>query len=124
MIDIGETFAARRFGTLSYVLHGALAAQDYLGDTAGDSGVPMPDCTLNHVHYHLGSADDGNTDVVFHNETQGTSATVTLSTNTEDDADLDLGFNEGDEFAIEVDSVTTPGSDLSLLVEYEQREIV
>lgn len=118
--DTLETFRAGRFDSLSYVLHGAFAAQDYLGDTAGGTGVPMPDCSLNGSHYHMGSADDGNTEVTVHNVTQSTSAAFTLDAATEGTADFSLEFGAGDELAVEVTDTTTPGSDLSLLLEVEK----
>lgn len=122
--DIGDTFQARRFDGFTWVVHGALAAGDVLGDTTAEEGRPLPAGRVTGVDYHLGTADDGNTEITVHNVTAGTSGTLTLSTNAVDeDEGLDLKFSEGDELALEVTNTNTPGSDLTLALRVEQSTI-
>lgn len=99
-----------------------LANQDYLGNTSGDEGVPMPDGTLEELHVTLTADDDGNTQFVVENETQGNTASGSL------DADsftqltgIGLDFAEGDELSVTVDNVNTPGDGLSAVAIHEVR---
>lgn len=103
-----------------YTLYGTLAAQDYVGDTTGDAGVPMPPGDIVGAYITLDSADDGNTTVVIENETQGTTATVTLDADTfTEDTTIDLSFEAGDELSISVGSVTTPGSEANVVLHHD-----
>lgn len=101
-------------------LAGTLAAQDYLGDTSADEGVPQPQGTIEQVHVTLGSADDGNTTIVLENETTGDTHTTTLeSDNYTADSSASLYFSEGDELSISVGNVNTPGSDAAVTLVHD-----
>lgn len=105
---------------LTYTLGGTLAAQDYVGDTSADAGVPLPAGTLDEIYVTLGSGDDGNTTVVLENETTGTTHTTTLDADTfTTETGIGLYFSEGDELSISVGAVTTPGSDANVQLRHK-----
>lgn len=109
---------------LSYAMPGTLAAGDYLGDTAAGTGLPMPGCDIQTVHYNIDSTSGSGTEVTIHNVTAGESVTFTPSEGAAT-ADVDLHFGVGDELAISVGAVdgTTAGSDLSVLCEYRKYRV-
>lgn len=98
----------------------AIAAQDYLGDTTNDAGVPVPSATLDSARVTLGAADDGNTSFTVHNETKNNTHAFTLDADTYTaETGIGLYFSEGDEVAVEADAVTTPGDGISLVLTFE-----
>lgn len=106
--------------TFTVPVAGALAAQDYLGDTTNDEGQPMPQGTLEAVRVNLSSTDDGNTDVQLENETTGTTHSYTLGTSAyEEETGIGLYFSEGDELSVAVTSVTTPGDAIGITLLHE-----
>jgi hypothetical protein len=94
-----------------------LAAQDYLGNTSGDEGVPLPQGSIEEVHVTLTADDDGNTTVQLDNETQDNNFSFGLNADsfTQHTSDS-LYFSEDDELSLSVTSVTTPGDGLSVVV--------
>lgn len=105
---------------VSVPLGGTLAAQDYLGNTTDNAGVPVPSATLDSARVTLSAADDGATSFTVHNETKNNTASFTLEADTYTEAEnLDLYFSEDDELSVEVDAVTTPGDGLSLVLTFE-----
>lgn len=116
--------SAQRIGDYHYLVvplgDATLAAQDYLGNTAGDEGVPAPNARLQEAHITLTAADDGNTTVQIDNETQNTNHSFSLDADTfTQETGIDLYFSEGDEVSVQVNSVTTPGDGLSAVLVFE-----
>lgn len=97
-----------------------LAAQDYIGDTTNDAGIPMPQGELEAARVTLGAADDGNTTVQIDNETANNNHSFDLDADTYTaETGIGLYFSEGDELSAQVTSVTTPGDGLSIHLRFK-----
>lgn len=117
--NIFRALKANSSSPFSFYLVGGLAVRDYLGDTASQTGVPLPECTIGTVRFEADSAPDG-TEVTLHNHTQGTSAAHTI-TSASESFDADLDFDADDELGIEVTAVgSTSGADVNVVAELNQ----
>lgn len=118
-VDLKKTL--RRFAQYYHVevgLPGTLAASDYLGDTANDAGVPLPNGEVESVYVNLQTAPTSSSTITLENESTGTTYDVTVSDAYHEETDVGLSFADGEELSVAV-TAADGGADGHVDIHYD-----